>query len=281
LTFVVAGGGFAGAETVAELFDLVHGVRHLYPRIPSQDLRFVLVDSGPRILSELSPKLGDFALARLRARGIEFRLGVRVAEATEQGVRLTDSEFLATRTFVWTAGNRPGSLVTGLGGEHARNGALVTDAAFRAQGLDNVWAVGDCARIPDPDRDGAPYPPTAQHALREGKAVADNIAAVLAGGAPRPFRFRALGVLVALGHRTAAAEIRGRRFSGFAAWLMWRAIYLSKLPGLEKRIRVLVDWLAELAFPRDIVLTAPPPVLKDVPPDREPDREEGQPEWQS
>ncbi|MFI1397891.1 NAD(P)/FAD-dependent oxidoreductase [Streptomyces sp. NPDC020681] len=262
LTFVVAGGGFAGTETVAELFDLVHGVAHLYPNIPPGHFRFILVDSNPRILGELSPELGDYALTRLRARGIEFRLGARVAAAKQYGVKLTNGEFIATRTFVWTAGNRPGPLVAGLGGEHARNGALITDAAFRVQGLHNVWAVGDCARIPDPDRPGSAFPPTAQHALREGKAVADNIASVLAGRAPAPFRFRTLGLLVVLGHRTAAAEIRGLRFSGVAAWLMWRAIYLSKLPGFEKRVRVLFDWLTDLVFPRDIVVTTPPPVLK-------------------
>jgi NADH dehydrogenase len=125
-------------------------------------------------------------------------------------------------------------------------------------GLDRVWAAGDCARIPDLDSGGAPYPPTAQHATREGRVVAGNIAAVLAGRAPVEFRFRAIGVLVALGHRTAVADIRGRQFSGLAAWLLWRGIYLSKLPGLEKRIRVLLDWLIDLAFPRDIVVTAPP-----------------------
>jgi NADH dehydrogenase len=257
LSFVVAGGGFAGAETVAELFDLVHGVLHFYPRISPDEVRFTLVNSG-RILPELSEELSEYALRRLAARTIEFRLGVRVAGATAWEVHLGNGERLATRTFVWTAGNRPGPLVARLGGEHARNGALVTDAAFRVVGLDGVWAVGDCAQIPDPDSGGS-YPPTAQHALREGKALADNIAAVIGGRAPAPFRFRTIGLLVVLGHRTAAAEIRGLRFSGLVAWLMWRGIYLSKLPGAEKRLRVLFDWMLDLAFPRDIVLTTPSP----------------------
>lgn len=255
LTFVVAGGGFAGAEGIAELFDLVHGVLHYFPGIAPDEPRLVLVHSQDRILPELSEELGAYALERLRARGIEIRLGVRVVEATADDVLLTDGTRIPTRSFVWTAGTRPSPLVAKLGGVHARNGALVTDPTFCVTGLDRVWAVGDCAQIPDLDRDGAPFPPTAQHALRQGKLVADNIAAVLAGRAPTEFRFRPLGLLVALGHRTAAAEIRGHRFSGLAAWLLWRGIYLAKLPGIEKRVRVLLDWVLDLTFPRDIVLT--------------------------
>lgn len=254
LTFVVAGGGFAGAETIAELFDLVHRVLHYFPGISPDEPRFVLVHSRDRILPELSPELGAYALDRLRARGIEFRLGVRVAAATATDVELTDGDRIPTRTFVWTAGNRPSPLIATLDGDHARSGALVTDPSLRVCGLDGVWAVGDCAQIPDLDNDGSPFPPTAQHALRQGKVVADNIAAVLAGREPAEFRFATIGVLVALGHRTAAAEIRGRRFSGLAAWLLWRGIYLAKLPGIEKRARVLLDWLLDLVFPRDIVL---------------------------
>jgi len=255
LTFVVAGGGYAGAETVAELFDLVHGVLHLYPGISADEPRFVLVHSHDRILPELSPQLSAYALERLRARGIEFRLGLRVTEASCDAVRLSDGARICTATFVWTAGNRPSPFVARIGGEHAPSGALVTDATFRVCGLDRVWAVGDCAQIPDLDQSGAPFPPTAQHALRQGRVVADNIAATVAGRPPKAFRFRTIGVLVALGHRTAVAEIRGLRFSGLAAWLMWRGIYLAKLPGTEKRVRVLLDWLLDLAFPRDVVVT--------------------------
>ncbi len=254
LTFVVAGGGFAGTEAIAELFDLVHGVLHYFPGIAPDEPRFVLVHSRDRILPELSAELGAYALARLRARGIEFRLGVRVAGATAQDVLLAGGDRIATCTFVWTAGNRPSPLVAELDADHAPNGALITDPTFRAAGLDGVWAVGDCAQIPDVDLDGTPFPPTAQHALRQGRVVADNIAAVIAGRAPAEFHFRTLGILVALGHRTAVAEIRGRRFSGLVAWLLWRGIYLSKLPGIDKRVRVLLDWILDLVFPRDIVL---------------------------
>ncbi|MEV4314761.1 NAD(P)/FAD-dependent oxidoreductase [Actinocrispum sp. NPDC049592] len=245
LTFVVAGGGFAGTETIAELFDLVHRIVHFFPGVDPGELRFLLVHPGERILPEMPANLADYALQRLKSRGIECLLGVRVAKATASEVWLDNGESFSTSTFVWTAGNRPNPLA----GERA----IETDARLKAVGLDNVWAVGDCARIPAPD--GTHYPPTAQHALRQGTVVADNIAAVLKGHQPRDFRFRTLGLLVALGHRTAAADVRGRQFSGFAAWLLWRGVYLAKLPGMDKRIRVLFDWVLDLVFPRDIVVT--------------------------
>jgi NADH:ubiquinone reductase (H+-translocating) len=253
LTFVVAGAGFAGTETIAELYDLVFGVIQFYPAIGEQDPRFLLVHPGERILPELGPELGAYAQERLEARGIEFRSGTRVAEAAADRVRLSDGGWIPTTTFVWTAGNRPAPLAAELSDAGGR--PLSTDPQLRVAGLDGVWAVGDCARIPDSGRDGGHYPPTAQHAIREGGAVAANILASIAGREPGAFRFRTIGVLVALGHRTAAGEVRGIRFSGLAAWLLWRGVYLSKLPGVEKRIRVLFDWLLDLAFPRDIVVT--------------------------
>ncbi|MEM7326731.1 MAG: NAD(P)/FAD-dependent oxidoreductase [Actinomycetota bacterium] len=257
LTFVVAGGGFAGTETIAELFDLVHNARRYYPHIDPAELRFVLVHSGDRILPEIGPELADFALQRLRRRGIEFILGARVGAATAEAVDLTDDRRLPTRTFVWTAGNQPHPVLASLAVARNRAGALMVDETLRSTTRPDVWAVGDCAQIPDP-LTGGNHPPTAQHALREGKALAENIGAVIAGRPPKPFRFTAIGILVALGHRTAVAEIRGLRFSGLAAWMLWRGVYLSKLPGLEKKLRVVIDWTIDLLFPRDIVLAAEP-----------------------
>ena len=256
LTFVVAGGGFAGTETIAELFDLARSARRYYTHVQRNDLRFVLIHSGDRILPELSPELGTYALDKLRVRGIEFLLGRRVAGATATAVLLDDGSEVPTRTLVWTAGNQPNPLLQTLPCERSRGGQVVVDGTLRVQGLNDVWAVGDCAQIPDPDSEGRFYPPTAQHALREGRVVAENISAGFAGKAFQEFRFRTVGTLVALGHRTAVAEIRGRRFSGQLAWLMWRATYLSKLPGMEQKVRVALDWALDLVFPRDIVLTA-------------------------
>ncbi|MBI4278027.1 MAG: NAD(P)/FAD-dependent oxidoreductase [Armatimonadetes bacterium] len=256
LTFVVTGGGFAGTEMVAEMFDLVHSVLRYYPHIEAGDLRFVLVHSGDRILPEISAELGAYARRKLEGRGIEFLLGRRVAAARPDAVALSDGTEVPARTLVWTAGNQPNPLLRTLPCERGRAGAVVVENTLQVRGLSNVWAVGDCAQIPDPDRQGSAYPPTAQHALREGIAVAENVAAALAGSAPRAFRFTTIGTLVALGHHTAVAEVRGWRFSGLLAWFMWRTVYLSKLPGLEKKVRVALDWTIDLFFPRDIVLTA-------------------------
>ena len=256
LTFVVAGGGFAGTEMMAELFDLVHSVIRFYPGIPVEEPRFVLVHSRGRILPELGEKLADYALRKLKARGIEFLLDTRVAGASAEGVLVGEDETIPACTIVWTAGNQPSPILNAIPCERSRSGALVTESTLLLKGFENVWVVGDCGQIPDPNRGGEPYPPTAQHAIRQGKAAAGNIAAALRGEPAKPFRFRALGVLVPLGHRTGLAEIRGLRFSGLLAWLMWRGIYLTLLPGLEKKVRVLLDWVIDLFFPRDIVLTA-------------------------
>ena len=253
LTFAVAGGGFAGVELVAELHDLVHDVLIYHPRIDRDEPRFVLIHSRDSILPELSDRLGAYALERLRRRGIEFDLGVRVAGASRDGIVLSDGMSIPTATFVWTAGNEPAPLVGSLRPD-SESRAITTDQTLRVEGFDNIWAVGDCARIPDLHRDGQPCPPTAQHALRQGRQAADNLVAAIDGRPLRPFRFRTLGMLVVLGRNTAAAEIRGLRFSGLFAWFLWRGIYLAKLPGFEKKVRVLIDWLLELVFPRDIVI---------------------------
>ena len=254
LTFVVAGGGFAGTETIAELFDLVNSSLRYYPSIPDGGARFVLIHAGDRILPEISAGLADYALHKLRRRGIEFILTARLAGATADAAQLADGRRIPTRTLVWTAGNHPSPLLKTVACERNPAGAVIAESTLQAKGFLNVWAVGDCAQIPDLIT-GKPCPPTAQHAVRQGKVVGDNIAASLLRKPVKDFRFRTVGLLVALGHRTAAAELRGWRFSGLLAWFMWRAIYWSKLPGLEKKMRVALDWTIDLLFPRDIVLT--------------------------
>ena len=257
LTFVVVGGGFAGAETIAELFDLAHSILHYYPRVDGADLRFVLVHSSQRILPELGPKLGGYSMRKLRQRGIEILLEARAIEANRESLILAGGGQIQTRTIVWTAGNQANPLLASISAPRDPGGAVITDRNLRIKGFDNLWAVGDCASIPD--ELGQPYPPTAQHALREGKLAAENIVAVERGGSLQAFKYRTVGLLVALGHRTGAAEIMGQRFSGLLAGLLWRGLYLSKLPGLEKKIRVSLDWLLDLFFSRDIVLTADNP----------------------
>lgn len=256
LTFVVAGGGFAGAELIAELFDMVHDVRRYYPHIEREWLRFVLVHAQDRILPELPRGLADHSLAQLRERGIEFALTARLTAATADSVLLDDGRRLDTHTVVWTAGNQPNPLVATLPVPLVR-GAVSVEPTLRVRGLANVWALGDCAAVPDVLAPGELHPPTAQHALRQGKVVADNIVATLAGKPLEPCRFRTIGLLVSLGHQKAAAEFRGRPYSGLFAWLLWRGVYLVKLPGLEKKVRVVLDWILDLFFPRDVVLTEP------------------------
>jgi NADH dehydrogenase len=253
LTFVVVGGGFAGTEVIAELFDLVRGILHYYPRIEPEDLRFVLVHSRGRILPELSDRLGEYSLHKLRDRGIEFLLHTHVSRAAADEVMMQGGNHIPTRTIVWTAGNRPNPLLESIRSKKDSRGAVITQQTLQVGDLDHIWAIGDCASIPD--RHGHIYPPTAQHALREGKLVAENIVANVRGKGLRSFKYRSIGMLVALGHRTGAAEILGRRFSGLLAWFLWRGLYLGKLPGLEKKVRVALDWLLDLLFARDIALT--------------------------
>lgn len=264
LTFVVAGGGFAGTEMIAELFDLVHSVRRFYLRIQPADLRFVLVHSGARILPELNPALAEYALQKLKARGIEFLLSTRVAGATSTAVRLAGGREIPTRTIVWTAGNQSHPLLQTIPCDRDQAGAVRAASSLQVNGLPNLWAVGDCAQIPDVYSEGKPCPPTAQHAVRQGAVAAENILAALRRRQPKPFRYRTIAVLVALGHRTAVAEVHGWRFSGLLAWLIWRTVYLSKLPGLEKKVRVALDWALDFFFTRDIALTATasPPILQ-------------------
>lgn len=270
LTFVVAGGGFAGAELIAELADMVGGILHYFPHLDRSEPQFVLVHSQDRILPELGPELAGYALGKLRDKGIAVRLKTRVAALRAEAVEFDDGTGLGTRTMVWTAGNRPNPLIATLPFTRSRGGAVSCDATLQVTGSSHVWAVGDCAAVPDPDREGVLYPPTAQHALREGAAAARNIARMLRGRPLRPFRFTTLGTLVVLGHQQAAAEIRGLRFSGLLAWVLWRAIYLVKLPGLEKKLRVLLDWTLDMFFPRDIVLTEAPRADRVLAGSREP-----------
>ena len=229
----------------------------------------MLIHSRDRVLPELSTELGNYAQQKLQTRGVEFLLNTRVGGATVDGVLLNEGSSLESYTLVWTAGNQPNPLLSMLPCERNRAGAMIVDSTLGVKGLTNVWAVGDCAQIPDTDKEGQSYPPTTQHALREGRVVAENIAATIRGKSVKQFRFRAFGLLVGLGHRTAAAEIRGWRFSGLLAWFMWRLIYLGKLPGMEKKVRVSLDWAIDLFFPRDIVLTsapgtmAPPKIAKN------------------
>jgi NADH dehydrogenase len=254
LTFVVAGGGFSGAELAGGLNDFARGIIADYPNLSTDDLRIILVHSRGRILPELSESLANYAMQRMRERGVTFKLNTRVADARPGSISLSPAEEIPTETFVWTAGASPNPILKELPIEHDSRGAVLVDRTLAIPNYGNVWALGDCASVPD-TKLGKTCPPTAQVATREAVVLAHNIRACLLGCPLKPFRFKSLGSLCIVGYHTACAEIRGLKFSGLFAWLLWRGVYLSKLPGLERKVRVLTDWTLELFFPRDIVQT--------------------------
>jgi NADH:ubiquinone reductase (H+-translocating) len=261
MTFVVAGGGFAGVETVGALNDLVKEALRFYPRLRSRPVRMVLVHAGDEVLPELGPRLGAYARKQLVARGLEVITNARVTSVTADGVHLTDGAFIPARLVVWTAGTSPHPLIGGLPCPSDR-GRIVVDETLSVPGWPGIWALGDCAVIPD-RRTGAPFPPTAQHAIREAATLARNVVNRLEGKSLVPFRFRTIGQLAAIGRRTGVARILGVNFSGFVAWWLWRTIYLGKLPRLEKKVRVALDWTLDLLFSKDFVqfLTVRSPVV--------------------
>ncbi len=252
-TLVVAGGGFAGAELAGGLNDFARGMLAWYPNIPRADVQVVLVHGGERILGELSEPLALYAQRRMTARGVTFRLKTRVKDARPGAVVLSDGD-LPTWTLVWTAGTAPHPALRTLGAPLDKRGAVLVDAQLAVPGHPGVWALGDCAAVPNAAT-GKNCPPTAQFAIREARTLARNLFARRRGAPLQAFSFSPLGALCVVGHHTACAEIRGLRFSGLFAWFLWRGIYLGKLPTLERKVRVLVDWVIELFFPRDIVQT--------------------------
>ncbi|MDX6678361.1 MAG: hypothetical protein QOE31_2413 [Solirubrobacteraceae bacterium] len=252
LTYVFVGAGYAGLEGLAELQDLVADVLHLYPRCGVTGIRWILVEAGERVMQEIPQKLADFASRELRGRGIEIRTRTTLERVTASHAFLSDGEQVPTRTLVWTAGVKPQPVVSRLGLQLDERGRIVSDAYMHVPGFDNVWAIGDCAAVPDPARPGQPCPPTAQHAIRQGRVVARNVAAALgAGGRRRRFRYKTKGVFVDMGRREAVAMTGQLRWSGTPAWILARTYHLAMMPGVGRRARLLVDWNIGLLFGRD------------------------------
>ncbi|MGH7257147.1 MAG: NAD(P)/FAD-dependent oxidoreductase [Nitrospiraceae bacterium] len=251
LTFVVAGGGFAGVETIAGMNDFLREALPFYPYLRPEMLRLVLVHSGSVILPELGEALGRYAHEKLSARGVEIHTNTKVVELSDEEVCLNDGTRITSTTLVWTAGTAANPLLATLPCQ-TKGGRVVVNDCLEVPGWPGVWALGDCAVIPD-SLTGGSHPPTGQHALREGKIAARNVLAVFQGVGKQPFRFRTLGQLAAIGRRTGVARILGFNFSGVIAWSLWRFIYLSKLPRIEKKVRVVLDWLLDLIFTKDLV----------------------------
>jgi NADH dehydrogenase len=251
LSFVVAGGGFAGVETMAAINDFAREALRYYPNLREEQLKMILVHPGDVILPELGAGLGAYAQKALGKRKVDIRTNTKVADYRNGLVTLDDGTRFPAQTLVWTAGTSPNPLLAGLAC-HKERGRVIVNEYLEVPEWDGVWALGDCACVPDPAT-GKPYPPTAQHAIRQGKVLADNLTAALRGGTKRPFRFKTIGLLASTGRRTGVAQIFGVNFSGFVAWWMWRTIYLSKLPRFEKKVRVALDWTLDLLFAKDIV----------------------------
>ena len=251
LTFVVAGGGFSGVEAIAELNDFVREGARSFRNIDAAEIKVILLHGGDLILPELPTSLATFAQRLLQKRGVDIRLKTRLAGATAEAALLHGGARIPTKTLVSTVPLAPHPIVSSLPVKLER-GRVVVNEYLEVPDYPGVWAVGDCARVPD-GTTGAACPPTAQHAIRQGACLAANLVAELRGTPKRRFAFRALGKLAGLGHRSAVAEILGFKISGVLAWFLWRTIYLSKMPGLDRRIRVATDWFLDILLPADIV----------------------------
>jgi NADH dehydrogenase len=251
LSFVFVGAGYAGVEGIAELQDYIADAIERYPRCRMQGTRWVLVEAESGIMHEIPEDLAEFGARELRARGIEIRAGTRLNAVTEDSVDLSDGERIPVRLVAWTAGVKAPAIVRELGLPLDDNGRIAVDRTMRVDGHPNVWAVGDAAAVPDPaQKYEGPCPPTAQHAMRQGKRAAENVAASLGHGKVRKFTYKTLGVFVDMGRHKAVATMLGIKLRGFPAWFAARTYHLAMMPGSARRLRLMADWTVGLLFGR-------------------------------
>jgi NADH dehydrogenase FAD-containing subunit len=265
LTFVIVGGGFAGVETAGELNDFLRdSVEDYYHNIESKDVRVIIIQSGKRLLPEMSGELAEFAMQKLTQSGVEVILGTRVTGATENEVKIKDGRIIPTNTIIWTGGVAPNPIVEEISCKHdERSGRIAVNKFLEVEGYPGVFAIGDCAFIIDPHT-GKPYPPTAQHAIREGTVVSNNIISLIEGKAEsnrKAFDYKTKGMMASIGKRNGVGELLGFEVQGFVAWWIWRSYYLANLPTLQKKIRVMVDWTLDFFFRRDVTMLET--ILKD------------------
>ncbi|HSK93964.1 MAG TPA: NAD(P)/FAD-dependent oxidoreductase, partial [Candidatus Angelobacter sp.] len=255
LTFVVGGAGFSGVETAGEVEDFVRRVRkRFYPKVPSEDLSFHIVELKDRVLPEMPEDMGRYAARKLRDRGYRIHLGTAMKEVREDGVVVGEDEFIPSRTVIWTGGVQPAPVVAESGIEVDRGGRAVV-APTMATSREGVWALGDCARLPNVDEEGAFHAPTAQNAVREAKRLARNIIASVdrRPADVRPFRYSVIGVLASIGAHTGVGVVYGIKVRGWLAWFMWRGYYWSLVPGIGGKARVALDWFLNFLFGSDPV----------------------------
>jgi NADH dehydrogenase len=247
LTFVFVGAGYAGVEALAELSDLVRDALRYYPELAGAEQRWVLVDAAPKILPEIPTRLGEYAARELARRGVDIRVSTTLERAEEAAAVLSDGSRLETDTLVWTAGVRPHPLLTELGLPLDERGRVLVDETLRVEGRERLWALGDCARVPNLATPGQADPPTCQHALRQARRLAKNLR-----GTPRPYRYRMLGQVATLGRHKGIADVLGLRLRGFPGWFVTRTYHLFQLPLVSRKLRVVTDWTVALIFRRDI-----------------------------
>jgi len=256
MTFVIVGGGFSGVEAAGELNDFVReSIYHFYHNLDRIDVRVILVNSGDRILPEVTEDLAQFALQHLRKNGVEVMLNTRLIGATQDMVKLNNDSLISCNTLIWAGGVLPDKLIGSLPCDHDKSGRIVANKYLEIDGYENsAFVVGDCAFVTDPHT-GSPYPPTAQHALRQAKVATKNIIFVI-NGKPGDrkiiFDYKTKGVMALIGKRNGVGILLGLKVHGFTAWWLWRLYYLGNLPTTEKKLRVTVDWIIDLFFKRDV-----------------------------
>ncbi len=258
LTFVFVGGGYAGVEALAELEDLSRSALKRYDELRGERARWVLVEATGRLLPEIDIRLAEYAQRRLERRGIEIHLETRLESAESGIMRLSSGETFPAATLVWTTGVRPHSLAARSGFPVDEHGRVTCDEYLRVHDAErgvvpDAWAAGDNAAVPDLTTGGL-SPPTAQHAIRQAKQLARNVVAASRGRPPGPFRYRNRGQLVSLGRYRGVARLPGNiRLRGFPAWWVHRTYHLAKMPTLNRRVRIALDWTVAMLFPRDVV----------------------------
>jgi NADH:ubiquinone reductase (H+-translocating) len=236
---------------MAAVNDLVRTSVKYYPKLSPQEISTLIIEPGDRLMSELSSDLAAFGQKKLEDRGVQVRLKTKITRATGNFVELEHGERIPTRMLIWAGGITPNPLIGKLNCKRGKHGGIVVDEHCALPDHAGIWALGDCAEVPKPESKGT-YSPTAQNATREGTLVARNIVAVLRGQQPEPFQFTPIGELALVGRHSGVAKIYGHHFSGFLAWAMWRAVYISKMPGMAQRSRIVLDWMLDFVFGRNI-----------------------------
>jgi NADH dehydrogenase len=251
LTFVFVGGGYAGVEALGELEDLARDAIENYPDLDVSEMRWVLVDAAERILPELPEGLASYAQDLLQRRGIAVKLATRLESAEGGVIRLSDGDTFPAETLVWTAGVKPSPLAGASGLPVDEQGRMLVDRFLRVEGVEDVWGAGDAASVPD-ETTGGLSPPTAQHGLRQGKRVAANVEAFLAGDPLQPFVYANIGGVCSLGRYKGVAIVKGLKFKGFLGWFLHRSYHLLAMPTWTRRVKIAMDWTVALLFPRDL-----------------------------